>query len=143
MRLQFPRETGLILRCAGKFGNPFQTKQGNRPSCCDQEGRRGSDDVVAGTWVFPSSETGMSGQFWGRIKGAKYRFAHQDGTWDFSRDAIGGMGLIFRYGGTTWFFSSCGEILELRRGLQASSAFRTPTAGSLQSWDRRVRPRLV
>ena len=26
---------------------------------------------------------------------------------------------------------------------QASSAFRTPTAGSLQSWDRRVRPRLV
>ena len=28
-------------------------------------------------------------------------------------------------------------------GPQASSAFRTPTAGSLQSWDRRVRPRLV
>ena len=26
---------------------------------------------------------------------------------------------------------------------QASSPFRTPTAGSLQSWDRRVRPRLV
>ena len=26
---------------------------------------------------------------------------------------------------------------------QASSPFRTPTAGSLQSWDRRVKPRLV
>ena len=26
---------------------------------------------------------------------------------------------------------------------QASSPFLTPTAGSLQSWDRRVRPRLV
>ena len=35
-------ETGLILRCAGKAGNPFQTTQGNRLSCRDQEGRRGS-----------------------------------------------------------------------------------------------------
>ena len=26
-RLEFPRETGLILRCAGKAGNPFQTTQ--------------------------------------------------------------------------------------------------------------------
>ena len=25
-------ETGLILKCARKVGNPFQTKQGNRPS---------------------------------------------------------------------------------------------------------------
>ena len=24
-RLEFPRETDLILRCAGKAGNPFQT----------------------------------------------------------------------------------------------------------------------
>ena len=32
---------------------------------------------------------------------------------------------------------------EGRQAPQASSAFRTPTAGSLQSWDRRVRPRLV
>ena len=39
-----PRETGLILRCAGKAGNPFQTTQGNRPSCLDQEGRRGTDE---------------------------------------------------------------------------------------------------
>ena len=84
LRLEFPRETGLILRCTGKIGNLFQTKQRNRPSCCDQEGRRGSDEVVPTTLVFPSSETGMSGNFWGRIKGAKYCFALQDGTWDFS-----------------------------------------------------------
>ena len=77
LRLQFPREDGLILRCARKVGNPFQTKQGNRPSCCDQEGRRGSDDVVAGTWVFPSSEACMSGNFGGAIMGAKYHFALQ------------------------------------------------------------------
>ena len=56
LHLQFPRETGLILRCAGKTGNAFQTKQENRHSCCNQEGRRGSNDVVWGTWVFPSSE---------------------------------------------------------------------------------------
>ena len=36
------------------------------------------------TLVFPSCETGMSGNFGGRIKGAKYRFVLQDGTWDFS-----------------------------------------------------------
>ena len=28
-RLGFPPETGLVLRCAGKAGNPFQTTQGN------------------------------------------------------------------------------------------------------------------
>ena len=44
--LEFTRETGLILRCAGNVGNPFQTKQGNRPSCLEQEGRRCSDEVV-------------------------------------------------------------------------------------------------
>ena len=34
-----PRETGLLLRCARKAGNPFQTTQGNRLSCRAQEGR--------------------------------------------------------------------------------------------------------
>ena len=81
LRLELPRETGLILRCAGKVGNPFQTKQGNRPSFRDQEERRrGSDEVVPGTSVFPLSETGKTGNFSGCIKGAKYRFALQDGT---------------------------------------------------------------
>ena len=47
-------ETVHILRCDGKGGNPFQTKQGNRPSYRDQEGRRGSDEVVPGTSVFLS-----------------------------------------------------------------------------------------
>src|SRR5574340_785976 len=31
-RLECLRETGLILRCDRKVGNPFQTKQGSRPS---------------------------------------------------------------------------------------------------------------
>ena len=84
LRLEYPRETGLILKCAAKVGNPYQKKQRNQPSCLDQEGRRGSDEVVPETSVLPSSETGMSGKFWGRIKGAKYRFALQYGMWDFS-----------------------------------------------------------
>ena len=82
--LEFLRETSLILRCDGKVGIPFQTKQGTRPSCRDQEGRRGSDAVVLGTLVFLLSETAMLGNFWGRIKAVKYRFELQDRTWDFS-----------------------------------------------------------
>ena len=46
--------------------------------------------------MFSSSETGVSGKFGGRIKGAKYRFTLQDGTWDFAGDAIADRGLIFR-----------------------------------------------
>ena len=61
--LEYPRETGLILRCTGKGGNPFKTKQGNQPSCHDPEGRRGPDVVVPGTSVFSSSQTGVSRNF--------------------------------------------------------------------------------
>ena len=50
--------TGLILRCARKVGNPLQTEKGSRPSCRNQERRRGSDEVVPGTSVFPLSESG-------------------------------------------------------------------------------------
>ena len=62
-RLEFPREAGLILRCAGKAGNPFQNTQGNRLSCRHQEGRRGSDEVETEPSVLPSRETGVWGTF--------------------------------------------------------------------------------
>ena len=65
LRLEFPLEIGLILRCEGKVGYPLQTKQGNRYSCLDQEERMGSDEMVPGTLGFLSSETGMSGNFFG------------------------------------------------------------------------------
>ena len=52
--------------------------------------------MVPGTSVFPLSESGMSRNFWGRIKGAKYRFALQDRTWDFSCSTVVGKGLILR-----------------------------------------------
>ena len=95
-RLGCRRETGLILRCDRKVGNPFQTKQGSRASCRDQEGRRGSEEVVSENRVFLSRGTGMPGNFVGRIKGAKYRFDLQFLTWDFSWDAVAGKGFILR-----------------------------------------------
>ena len=75
---------------SGKAGNPFQTTQGNRLSCRDQEGRRGSDEVVLGPSVFPSREPSVSVNFCGRIKGVNYHFALKDGTWDFP-----GLGEVF------------------------------------------------
>ena len=84
LRLELPHETGLILRCARKVGNPLQTEKGSRPSCRNQERRRGSDEVVLGSSVFLSSETDMSGNFLGFIKGVMYHFKTQDGMWDFS-----------------------------------------------------------
>ena len=72
--LEFPREAGLILRCAGKAGNPFQNTQGNRLSCRDEEGRRGSDEGVPGPSVFPSREPGVSGKFWRSHEGCQVPF---------------------------------------------------------------------
>ena len=48
---------------AGKAGNPFQTTQGNLLSCRDQEGRRGSEEVVPGPLVFPSAPI-LGGPTW-------------------------------------------------------------------------------
>ena len=82
-RVEFPREAGLILRCAGKAGNPFQTTQGNHLSCRDQEGRRDSEEAVPGPSVFPSGEPACRGTLGGRMKAVRDRFALQGGTGDF------------------------------------------------------------
>ena len=59
---------------------PWDRKQ---ISCRDQEGRRGSEEAVPGPSVFPSREPGVSGDFWGRRKAVRDRFALQGGTGDF------------------------------------------------------------
>ena len=64
LSVEFPREAGLILRGAVQDGNPFQTTQGNQLSCREQERSRSSEEVVRGLSVFPSRESGMSGNFW-------------------------------------------------------------------------------
>ena len=83
-RLEFLREKRLNLRWDRKVGNPFQSKQGNGHSCRHQEGIRGSEEVMPGTTVFLSRETGKAGNFVSRIQAVKYRSELQDGTWDFS-----------------------------------------------------------
>ena len=83
LRLEFPRETASS-EVRGEGREPLADKARELTSFRDQEGRRGSDEVVPGTSVFASSATHMSGNFWGSIKGAKYHFALQDGTWDYS-----------------------------------------------------------
>ena len=61
----------LVKNGTGKTGNPFQTTQGNRLSCRDQEGRRGSEEAVPGPSVFPSREPGVSGGFWESQEGCQ------------------------------------------------------------------------
>ena len=63
LRLAFHHETGLILRCAGKAWDPIQTKQLNRPSCFDQEGRRGPHEVVPRTQCSPRVRLVCRGTF--------------------------------------------------------------------------------
>ena len=120
-RLEFPREASLILRCAWKAGTPFQTTQGNRLSCRDPEGRRGSDEAVPGPSVFPSREPCVSVNLGvaGRLSATVSPFRAEEGTSleTPSRARASSCQEV----GTPWFFSSCGGNLELRRGSQASS----------------------
>ena len=73
-RLECRRETGLILRCARKVGNPFQTKQGSRPSCRDQEGRRGSEEVVPENLGVPLEGDRDPGELCGAHQGCQVPF---------------------------------------------------------------------
>ena len=126
--LEFPRADGLILRCAGKGGNPFQTTQGNRLSCRDQEGRRGSEEAVPGPSVFPSREPGMSGAppppqdpspLRGTL-GSSLTLETPSRARASSCQAVG----------TTWFFSSCADRrvpAGLRQESQASSCLSNGT----------------
>ena len=81
-RLEFPLETGLILRCPRRAGNPFQTMQGNRLSCRDREVRRCSDEVVPGPFVFPSRNPACRGTLGvaRRVSGTVSHFRAEHGT---------------------------------------------------------------
>ena len=59
------------------MGSEPAVAQGNRVSCRDQEGRRGSEEAVPGPSVFPSREPGVSGDFWGSQEGCQGQPAGQ------------------------------------------------------------------
>ena len=73
-RLECSRETGLILRCDRNVGNPFQTKLGSRPSCRDQEGTRGSEEVVPENLGVPLEGDRDVGEFCGSHQGCQVPF---------------------------------------------------------------------
>ena len=81
--LEFPPETGLILRCAGKAGNPFQTTQGNRLSCPDQEVEGAQMKQCRDSRCSHRGNPGCQGTFGVLTKGVRYRFSLQGGTWNF------------------------------------------------------------
>ena len=116
IRLKLPRQTGLILRCDGKVGNPFQTKQWNQPSCRDREGRTGSDEMVPEPRCSSRGRPVCRGTLWvaSRLPSTVSNFKTARGTSleTPSRERASSCD----GGGTTWFFSSCGGILELRWG---------------------------
>ena len=80
------QETGLILRCDRKVGNPFQTKQGNRCSCRYQEGRRGSEEVVPENLGVPLEGDLDAGELCGSPQGCQVPF----------RPPIPNVGLLLR-----------------------------------------------
>ena len=73
-RLECLRETGLILRCDRKVGNPFQTKQGSRPSRPDQEGRKGSEEGVPENLRVPLEGDRDFGELCGSHQGCQVPF---------------------------------------------------------------------
>ncbi|VAS31960.1 Uncharacterised protein [Klebsiella pneumoniae] len=88
-RLECLRETGLILRCDRKVGNPFQTKQGSRPSCPDQEGRKGSEEGVPENLSVPLEGDRDFGELCGSHQGCQVPF----------RPPIPNVGLLLRRSG--------------------------------------------
>ena len=81
--LEFPREAGLFLRCAGKAGNPFQTMQGIDSPVAIRSGEGAQMKWCQDTRCSFRGNPVCQGAFGGRMKGFRYDFALQDGTWDF------------------------------------------------------------
>ena len=76
--LKFPREAGLIRRCAGKAGNPFQTTQGIDSPVSIRRGEGAQMKWCRDTRCSLRGNPVCRGTFGGRMKGVRYDFALQD-----------------------------------------------------------------
>ena len=94
--LEFQCDTSLLLSCDGNVGIPFQRKQRNEPSSRDEKWKRAQIEVYSETRCSSLVGLGMLGNFLSCIKGVKYPFMFQEGTWYFSRDTALEKGLISR-----------------------------------------------
>ena len=95
-RLECRRETGLILRYDQKVGNPFQTKQGSRLSCPDQEGRRGSEEVVPENLGVPLQGDRDAGELGGAHQGCQVPIRPPIPNVGLLLNAVAGKGFILR-----------------------------------------------
>ena len=121
-----PGKSGLHARSEGERVIALESWEGTRASRRVEEGLLKSFSGCSGKPSFPSTSAGYLRE----RPGASER---QGILWGWR--GLSGLRWAWRTGR--------GPHLEGRQEPQASSPFRTLTAGSLQSWDRRVRPRLV
>ena len=121
-RLECLRETGLILRCDRKVGNPFQTKQGSRPSRPDQEGRKGSEEAVPENLRVPLKGDRDFGELCGSHQGCQVPF----------RPPIPNVGLLLRR------CSGKGLHLAMTGEPRGFSRVTTGNSGCLLCWPRQV-----
>ena len=82
-RLEFPRKTGLILRCAGKAANPFQTRSGIASPVASRRGEGAQRKRCRDLRCSPRGNPVCRGTLGGRWKAVRDRFALQGGTGDF------------------------------------------------------------
>ena len=127
LRLEFPRETGLILRCDGEVGNPFQTKQGNGPSCRVQEERRGSEEVVSENLVSSQGDRYVK-ELCGSHQGFQVPFRTSSQNLGLLMRPHRGKGLHLAIEGNNV------DFLELRRDSRVTSG----KSGCLLCWPREV-----
>src|SRR5574340_698494 len=66
--------TSGMSSCDRKVGNPFQTKQGSRPSRPDQEGRKGSEEGVPENLGVPHQGDREAGELCGSHQGCQVPF---------------------------------------------------------------------
>ena len=82
-RLEFPRETGLILRCAGKAGNPFQSTRGIASPVAIRRGEGAQRKRCRDPRCSPRGNPAFWGTFGGRMKAGRILSPLQGGRGDF------------------------------------------------------------
>ena len=134
LHLEIPRETSLILRCFGKVGNPFQTKQGIRLPVAIRRGEGAEMKWLQEPRCSPRVRPVFQGTFGValRVPSTISHFKTERGTsletlkWTRASS--------YNDGGTTWFFLSSGGILVVPRGTQASSCVGPGTSNLPFEW---------
>ena len=105
------------------LGFLFRQSRGINPHLEMRRGKGAQIEVFRETGCSSRVRTGMSGNFLSCIKGVEYLIDFQERTWDFSRDAAVGKGLISRCGENPMVF------LEVWQEIWCSSRVATWTSG--------------